>query len=152
MPVRAAGFTLVETMMVVVILGTVALIGVPRMQSGMNSTNLRSARTALVNLIAKARASATQTSRVTVLKIEGNSAYVLARPRMVPLAGSTADTVGSVQPLDQLYGVTITAAVDSIRFDPRGLGSGFGGGTTFLISRNGHTDSIRVDGLGRVTR
>ena len=149
---RAAGFTLVETLMVVVILGTVALIGVPRVQSGLNSTNLRGARTTFVNLIAKARASATQTSRVTLLKIEGNNAYVLARPRMVPLAGSTADTVGTVQPLDQLYGVTLTAAVDSIRFDPRGLGSGFGSGTVFQLSRDGHTDSIRVDGLGRVMR
>jgi prepilin-type N-terminal cleavage/methylation domain-containing protein len=149
---RAAGFTLVETLMVVVILGAVALIGVPKMQSGMTSTNLRGARTSLTSLVAKARASATQTNRMTLLKIEGNNAYVLARPRLVPLAGSTADTVGSVRPLDQLYGVTITAPIDSIRFDPRGLGSGFGSGTTFLLSRDGHTDSIRVDGLGRVTR
>jgi prepilin-type N-terminal cleavage/methylation domain-containing protein len=152
MPARAAGFTLVETLMVVVIVGAVALIGVPKMQSGMTSTNLRGARTSLTSLLAKARASATQSSRMTLLKVEGNTAYVLARPRLVPLPGSTADTVGSVQRLDDLYGVTITATVDSIRFDPRGLGSGFGSGTRFLLSRDGRTDSIRVDGLGRVTR
>lgn len=152
MHARAAGFTLVETLLVVVILGTVALIGVPRMRAGIISTDLRGARTALTSLVAKARASATQSSRVTLLKIEGNNAYVLARPRLVPLPGSTADTVGQVQRLDDLYGVTLSAAVDSIRFDPRGLGSGFGSGTTFLLSRDGHTDSIRVDGLGRITR
>lgn len=149
---RTAGFTLVETMMVVVILGTVALIGFPRMRAGMTSTNLRAARTTVINLIAKARTVATQTNRIALLKIEGNDAFVLARPRLVPLAGSTADTVGSVRRLADLYGVTVTAAIDSVRFDPRGLGGGFGAATTFSLSRDGHTETIRVDGLGRVMK
>jgi hypothetical protein len=32
------------------------------------------------------------------------------------------------------------------------LASGFGTGTTFRVSRNGTTDSLRIDGLGRVTK
>ena len=149
---RLAGFSLVETLLVVVILGIVALIGAPRMRAGMTSTNLKGARTTLINLLTRARSSATQSNRITVLKIQANQAYVLARPRLVPLAGSSADTVGSIVPLDQLYGVTVSAAIDSVRFDPLGLGSGFGTGTTFLVSRDGSTDSIRVDGLGRIVK
>jgi prepilin-type N-terminal cleavage/methylation domain-containing protein len=146
------GFTIIETMMVVTILGAVTLIGYPRMRDGMTRTNVRGARTTLINLLSKARTAATQTNRITLLKIEGNNAFVLARPRLVAAAGSNADTLGAVEPLGDIYGVTVTAAIDSVRFDPRGLGTGFGTGTDFLVSKNGKTETIRVDGLGRVTK
>jgi len=154
MATRTNGFTLIETMLVVTILGAVMLIGFPRMRDGMIRTNVRGARTTLINLLAKARTAATQTNRVTLLKINGNDAFVLARPRLgLPVGANTADTLGAVEPLGDIYGVTVTAPIDSIRFDPRGLGTGFGiGGTTFSVSRNGKTETIRVDGLGRVTK
>lgn len=152
MATRTNGFTLVETMLVVTILGVVALIGFPRMRDGMIRTNVRGARTTLINLLSKARTAATQTNRITVFKIQGNNAFVLARPRLVPDGVSNADTLGAVERLGDIYGVTVTAAIDSVRFDPRGLGTGFGTGTDFLVSRNGKTETIRVDGLGRVTK
>jgi prepilin-type N-terminal cleavage/methylation domain-containing protein len=146
------GFTLIETMMVVTILGAMMLIGFPRMRDGMTRTNVRGARTTLINLLSKARTAATQTNRTTLLKIEGNNAFVLARPRLVAAGISNADTLGAVERLGDIYGVTVTAAIDSVRFDPRGLGTGFGTGTDFLVSLNGKTETIRVDGLGRVTK
>ena len=152
MATRTNGFTLIELMIVVTILGTLALIGLPRMRDGMTRSNVRGARTTLINLLSKARTAATQTNRVTLLKIQGNNAFVLARPRLVVAAGSDADTLGAVQPLGDLYGVTVTAAIDSVRFDPRGLGTGFGTGTTFLVSLRGKTETITVDGLGRVRK
>jgi prepilin-type N-terminal cleavage/methylation domain-containing protein len=151
MDARRKGFTLIETLLAVVILGAIVLLGFPRMSAGMTSTNVRGARTTLINLLAKARTAATQANRITLLKIEGDNAFVLARPRLLPGLGN-ADTLGAVQRLGQSYGVTVTASVDSVRFDPRGLGTGFGTGTTFVISRNGTADSIRIDGLGRVTK
>jgi prepilin-type N-terminal cleavage/methylation domain-containing protein len=152
MATRTNGFTLIETMLVVTILGAVMLIGFPRMRDGMIRTNVRGARTTLINLLSKARTAATQTNRVTLLKIQGNNAFVLARPRLVAAGVSDADTLGAVQPLGDLYGVTVTAAIDSVRFDPRGLGTGFGTGTTFLVSLTGKTETITVDGLGRVRK
>jgi prepilin-type N-terminal cleavage/methylation domain-containing protein len=153
MATRTNGFTLIETMLVVTILGAMMLIGFPRMRDGMTRSNVRGARTTLINLLSKARTAAIQTNRVTLLKVEGNNAFVLARPRLgVAAAGSDADTLGAVEPLGDIYGVTVTAAIDSVRFDPRGLGTGFGGGTDFLVSKNGKTETIRVDGLGRVTK
>lgn len=151
MPAPKQGFTIIETMMVVTILGSVVLIGYPRMRDGMTRANVRGARTTLINLLTKARTAATQANRVSLLKITGNDAYVLLRPRLLPGAGN-ADTLGPIQALGESYGVTVTAEVDSVRFDPRGLGTGFGTGTTFLVSRNGKTETIRVDGLGRVTK
>ena len=147
------GFTLIETLLVVVVLGIVVLIGFPRMSAGMTSANVRGARTTLINLLAKARSAATQANRVTLVKLEGDNAVVLMRPRLLPpIAGNDADTLGAVVRLWDSYGVTVTATIDSVRFDPRGMGTGFGTGTTFLISRNDRIDSIKVDGLGRVTK
>ncbi len=145
------GFTLTETLLAFVILGTVVLLGFPRMSAGVTSTNVRGARTTVINLLVKARTAAMQANRITLLTIEGNNAFVLARPRLLPGAGD-ADTLGSVERLGESYGVTVTANIDSVRFDPRGLGSGFGASTTIVIGRNAAADTIRVDGLGRVTR
>jgi prepilin-type N-terminal cleavage/methylation domain-containing protein len=145
------GFTVIETLMVVMILGIVVLIGYPRMSSAMGRANVRGARTTLVNLLAKARTAATQTNRVALLKIDGDNAFVLLRPRVLPGAGN-ADTLGAVEQLGEIYGVTVTATIDSVRFDPRGLGTGFGTGTTFVVSHNGTSETITIDGLGRVTK
>jgi prepilin-type N-terminal cleavage/methylation domain-containing protein len=145
------GFTLVETLLVIVILGIVVLLGFPRASAGMTSASIRGARTTLINLIAKARTAATQANRIALVKIEGDNAFILMRPRLLPGAGD-ADTLGAVERLGDSYGVTITATIDSVRFDPRGLGTGFGTGTTFLVSRNGTTETITIDGLGRVTK
>jgi prepilin-type N-terminal cleavage/methylation domain-containing protein len=148
---RDGGFTMMEMLLVIVILGIVMVIGLPRMSAGATSANVRGARTMLINQLARARIAATETNRVSLLKIDGNNAAILLRPRLLPGAGN-ADTLGTVAQLGETYGVTVTATIDSVRFDPRGLASGFGSGTTFQVSRNGKTETIRIDGLGRVTK
>ena len=145
------GFSLTEMLLVVIVLGIVTLIGLPRINAGVTKANVRGARTTLINLLSRARIAATETNRITLLKVEGSNAIILLRPRRLPGAGN-ADTLGSVMRLGDSYGVTITAPVDSVRFDPRGLATGFGTGTTFLLTRNGISDSVRVDGLGRIIK
>jgi prepilin-type N-terminal cleavage/methylation domain-containing protein len=149
--VERRGFTVIEMLLVILILGVMTIIGLPRMSAGASGAGVRGARTTLINQLARARIAATETNRITLLKIDGNNAVVLMRPRRLPGAG-TADTLGAVAPLGDTYGVTVTATVDSVRFDPRGMATGFGTGTTFVISRNGITDRVTIDGLGRVTK
>jgi prepilin-type N-terminal cleavage/methylation domain-containing protein len=151
MKAQPRGFTLVELLMAVVILGALVLLGFPRMSAGVTGANVRGGRTTLINLLAKARTFATQSQRITLFKVDGSNAFVLARPRLLPGAGD-ADTIGPVERLGDNYGVTVTATVDSVRFDPRGLGTGFGTGTTFLVSRSAKTDTITIDGFGRVSK
>lgn len=146
------GFTLIETLLAVVIVGVLALIGYPKVSRALVQTDVRSARTALANMFAKARASATQGSRATALRFDGNQVLVTAKPRMTSDGVSVIDTVGTVQNLYAVYGVTISSDVDSIGFDPRGLGSNFGSETTILVARSGHSESITIDGLGRVVK
>ena len=152
MAARRKGFSLVEMLVVVVILGIIVLLGFPRMQAGLVNNNVRAARTTFINMIAGARAAASQTNRSTWVKIESNRAVVLARPRLdlVNTGSTNADTIGPVQDLSQAYGVTVTPA-DSFRFNP-GFTTLGAGTTTFTISRSGHSDIVTVDGLGRVQK
>jgi hypothetical protein len=127
------------------------IIGLPRMSEGASKASVRGARTSLINMLSRTRIAATETSRATMLKVQANNAVILLLPRRLPGNG-TADTLGNVLRLGDAYGVSINGNVDSVRFDPRGLGTGFGTGTTFLITKNGVRDSVRVDGLGRVIK
>jgi prepilin-type N-terminal cleavage/methylation domain-containing protein len=144
------GFTLVETLIVVVLLGLIVLIGFPKMSSAMARSDLRGARTTMINMVATARAASVQSNRLTWVKFEGSTAHVLARPRQDGAVG--ADTVGVVRDLSDQYGVTVAAGVDSIQFDPRGFGAGFGDTTAIVLTRAGHSSTITIDGLGRVRK
>jgi prepilin-type N-terminal cleavage/methylation domain-containing protein len=147
---RKKGFTLVEMMIVVVIIGLTALIGYPKVASGLAKSNLRSSRTTLANMFTKARAVATQQNRRTWVDFNGNNVVVTASPRTLPGTG-TVDSIGAVEKLDALYGVTLTAPVTSVAFNPRGFGS-LNATRTFVVTRNSKRDSIIVDQLGRVTK
>jgi prepilin-type N-terminal cleavage/methylation domain-containing protein len=148
---RRRGFSLVEMLIVVVILGIILSIGFPKVRIGIVNNNVRAARTTVINMIAAARSAASQTNRSTWVKIQSNRALILARPRLVPLSGSDADTIGPIQDLSQLYGVTVTATVDSFRFNPTLTTLG-AVSTKFTISRDGRVDTVVVDGLGRVLK
>ncbi len=148
-----SGFTLIEALVCVVILGLITLIGFPRISAAMVRSDLRSARTTVVNLVATARAASIQTGRRTWVKFDGDNAFVLARPRRNPpiIAANNADTLGTVQNLSTQYKVTV-AGVDSIAFDPRGFGASFGDTTSVTLSRNSHSETVQLDGLGRVVK
>jgi prepilin-type N-terminal cleavage/methylation domain-containing protein len=149
---RRDGFTLVETLIVVVLLGLIVLIGFPKISSAMVQNDVRGARTTMVNMVAAARAASVQSNRLTWIKFEGNTAHVLARPRLTIGGAGDFDTVGSVRDLADLYGVTVVANVNSIQFDPRGFGTDFGGDASIVLSRAGHSSTITIDALGRVRK
>jgi prepilin-type N-terminal cleavage/methylation domain-containing protein len=146
------GFTLVETLIVVVLLGLIVLIGFPKISAAMGKSDLRSARTTMVNLVATARAASVQANRLTWIKFEGNSAYVIARPRLTVGGAGDVDTIGTVHDLNGQYKVGVTASTDSIQFDPRGFGAWTGGDVSIVLSRGDHYETINIDGLGRVTK
>jgi prepilin-type N-terminal cleavage/methylation domain-containing protein len=148
------GFSLIEALMAIVVVSLVALIGYPKAMNAIATNNVRSARTTVINMIAKARAVATQTNRKSAqVEFVGDKVLVTATPRRVP-AGGSKDTVGSVLDLHNTYGVTVTTTVPSgaITFDPRGIGSGFGLSSTISVAKSGKTQMITVDKLGRVRK
>jgi prepilin-type N-terminal cleavage/methylation domain-containing protein len=148
-----SGFTLVETLIALVVVSLLMLIVFPKVGRALVRHNLRGARTTVVNAAALARATAQEGTRSSWLKFDGTQVLVVARPRLTQLAGSNADTVGTVRDLAEAYGVTIafTAGADSIRFSPSGLG-GLTGGHTITLSHGDYSELITVDGLGRVQK
>jgi hypothetical protein len=61
------------------------------------------------------------------------------------------DSIGGVEKLSEAYGVSLTAPVGSVAYDPRGFGS-LGATQTFVVTRNSKRDSVMIDGLGRVIK
>jgi type IV fimbrial biogenesis protein FimT len=148
---RHHGFSLVEMLIAVVLIGIISLIAFPKVSNALAKNNLRSARVTMANMFSTARATAVGTNKRTWLNFTGNNVYVTTSPRVNPVAGSTLDTVGTVQRLDVVYGVTLTPGAASVAYDPRGFAT-TGGTLNFVVAKSGKRDSVRVDGLGRIIK
>lgn len=144
---RRDGFTLIEMLTVVVLIAAVVLMSWPLMRSAKYKSELRSARTSVASMYARARSAAVQYNRATILAFNGPSAVVLATPRLQP--GGTVDTVGRVNNLGVGYGVTVASTTDSLRVDPRGFG-GNAGTVTVRLRKAEFTDSVVISGYGRL--
>lgn len=148
---RAAGFTVIELLIVVALIGLLTLMAFPRLEQFMIRSDVRNARTLAIGLYARARSSALETGRVTTLSFVGNTALITATPRLIAAAGSTEDTLAGPEDLQSLYGVTVTGNPDLIlTVDPRGLASS--NATSISFSRAGIVDSMAVSGFGRVVK
>jgi type II secretory pathway pseudopilin PulG len=142
---------LIEALIVLAVMALMVLISFPLLERSLTAANVRNARTLSIGLYQRARSSALETGRVTKLIFSGNVAVVTAEPRLIPLVGSTEDTVGGPHDLLSLYGVTVTGnPSDTLTVDPRGLASS--NATTIYFTRMGKTDSMSVSGFGRVVK
>jgi prepilin-type N-terminal cleavage/methylation domain-containing protein len=146
---RRAGFTLIELLIVVVIMGAISLIAFPRIKSTFQASALRGARTRLVMVYTAARAAAVQTNRPVRMHFSGNDVWVTATPRLTVGGSGTADTIGPVQSMYSVFGVTVASTVDSLLLDPRGLGLN---GATIVVTNAQGADTISITGFGRVVR
>jgi len=145
----STGFSLVEMLIVVVMIGLMALFAWPKVQTILNQSQVRSARLAVLNKFNQTRINARQTSRSAFLIRSGDVMWIERRPRVLP-GGGTRDTVGGFLNLGS-YGVTVTVTggSDTVTVDPRGLTTGT---WRIVLARSGIKDSVVISGFGRVTR
>ena len=140
---RRAGFTLVEGMTVIVIVGLMMSMAFPRFSEYRARSAVRSATTRVSSSLASARAAAIQRGVSVEFRISGNTISV------VEPAGNT--TVVPAIPLDDLFGVTVTASATSIAFDPRGLVMTLAGDVPIVLARSGvRSDTVCVTQYGMV--
>ncbi|HYC31706.1 MAG TPA: prepilin-type N-terminal cleavage/methylation domain-containing protein, partial [Gemmatimonadales bacterium] len=104
---RRRGFTLVETLMVIVVVSLCALIAFPKFSQAVTTSNLNSAKNKLTALYGSARAAAGG-GRQAFLHINGNQIYATAAPRMSGGLGSR-DTVTPVENVYTQYGIALTS-------------------------------------------
>jgi Tfp pilus assembly protein FimT len=137
---RPAGATLIETVIVLGLIGLVASITIPPAARLLDSIHLRSATSELVSLFATARNVAILYSTHATVKVdEQTGVAVLYTPR---------DTL-HVRRLHATYGVTLDVTRDSVSYGPTGMG--YGAANTRIIVKVGTlADTITTSRLGRV--
>jgi Tfp pilus assembly protein FimT len=125
-----------------------ALFAWPKVVPAFDRSQVRSARSAIVNKYNQARINARQSSRRTFLTRNGDVLWIEREPRVIPLFGSDRDTVGQFLSLNGSYGVTVRG-LTSLTIDPRGLTAGIG---ILVVSRGTAIDSVVISDYGRVSR
>jgi prepilin-type N-terminal cleavage/methylation domain-containing protein len=137
-----AGFSLIEALIVVVIMGLLLALVTPRIRDTTLTTEVRNARAAVANLYARARMVAVQQRKTATLRFNGNQVYVT-----VPV-GAVLDTVGAVTDLGSQYGVTLTAS-GNVTVLPTGLVNA-AAPITWKVTKSGKSDSLMITGYGRM--
>jgi type II secretion system protein H len=143
---REGGFTLIELMIVVAIIGLTSALAVPSYIDWHARYQLRQAATEIQNQLSMARISAM--SRNSVVSVS----LVLSGGKVQVSAGdaSGASVIPLVQMMDSVTG--LSPAPTTVAFSPLGIRSGGGAGNLLIsISNNrGLSYSVRVTPRGRV--
>jgi prepilin-type N-terminal cleavage/methylation domain-containing protein len=140
------GFTLLELMIVVAIIGVASIIGLPNYISWNARHQLRQATSEIQNQLSLARVSAmSRNSVVTVnLSLTGGRVVVAA-------ADASGATV--VRPVQMAGSITgLAPAPSTVAFSPLGIRSGGGAGDQLIAISNqqGLTYSVRVTPRGKI--
>lgn len=143
------GFSLMEILTVMVMVGILAALGIPKFGNTMSRQNVRGARMQITTMHSRARTSAVSRGRLTGLVIRNGNLVIISRN---PVTGAV-DTVGkTAQDVVAKYGVTFSvnpSTRDTLVFSPRGLGSE-ATATTIYVSKSGFADTITISPLGRI--
>ena len=145
-----SGFTAIEMIIVVVLVGVLSAIALPYLRSGPAKSGVRGAIGAIASLHATARNSAISRGRIAVLVIKAAApATVLVVLRRS--GSSVVDTVGAVENLYTRFAVALATTSDSVAFTPRGIGVSTSN-TTVIVTRSGVADTLTISGAGRLIR
>jgi prepilin-type N-terminal cleavage/methylation domain-containing protein len=146
---RRRGFTLIEMLIVLVIIGLTSLIMLPKLNDAFAHSNVLSAKARLSAMYSAARMTAVSANQTGILRVNGNQVYVYARPRRKApvIAANQVDTIVRPTNFSTAYGVTLTGGVDSVRIASTGLGLD----SAVIILTKSHTiDTLYISKYGRV--
>lgn len=142
------GYTITEMMIVVVIVGMLTMISLPKFSGLVERNKLTAAREEIAAAIATARAAAVQKGRTATVVFSGNRMWVT----VVTSNSGTTTTVVPVKSLMTLYSVSIAASPDtSVTFDMRGFANPRLASTgKFLITKGARRDSVCITTAGQI--
>jgi prepilin-type N-terminal cleavage/methylation domain-containing protein len=147
---RGNGFTLIEMLIVVVIIGLVSLIALPRLNRAFAQSNVLSAKARLSALYNAARATAVSNNQTATLRMNGNQVMVYATPRhKLPVGANTLDTIVRPTDLSTSFGVTLSGGYDSVRVASSGLGMD---SAVIVLTKYTAIDTLYISRYGRVLK
>lgn len=144
-----AGFTLVELVIVVVLVGILMTVAFPFFRGANVKGELRSGGDAIANMHAVAKQVSIQRGRTTRLVMDQSAYTVVVTANKV--SGTGVDTVGRVENLASRYGVRFTTTTPTLVFSPRGIGTE-ATGTTIIVTKSTYADTITISAAGRLVR
>jgi prepilin-type N-terminal cleavage/methylation domain-containing protein len=152
---KTRGFTLIELIVVVLVIGVMIGIAAPRVKDGMEKINVREAKVSITNYVARARGSAVARGCQSTLNLTtGTTGRIWVTSCKSGDAGRTVaiDTVGTVDQIASKYGVNLSSTANTITFDRRGIATNFAFQTIKVTGNTYATvkDSIRINPVGKV--
>ena len=142
------GFSTIEMIIVVILIGILATIGFPRLRRGLEKQNIRSSKALIATLAATARGTAIQRGCAATLNMTVDSVWVTSCGVNPPAASVQ---VGTKKLVGSEFSVTLSSNNASITYDPRGISTLFQSTTIQVIGPN-YRDSVIINEVGRVKR
>jgi prepilin-type N-terminal cleavage/methylation domain-containing protein len=148
---RQRGFTFVEILIVMVLIGIIASLGIPRIRGAIYKQNVRSARVLAGTLVVKARAAAIQRGCASAVHFTAGTA---GKMWVTTCKANTTglDTLGGMESIAARYSVTFSPSSDSVRYMPNGLALNNNAGTVLKFVSSSYSDSITINSVGKVVR
>ena len=141
---------MVEILIIVVIIGILALITIPRASVAKDRIMVNSARQEVAAAIATARAAAIQKGRPSKIVFASSSVTVYAT---TSAAGTLTKILGPIS-MDRAFGVSLVpanAADSVVYFEARGFASPrLSSGSRYVITGRNKKDSVCVTSTGQI--
>lgn len=147
---RQRGFTFVEILIVMVLIGIIASLGIPRIRGAIYKQNVRSTRVGVSTLLVKARAAAVQRGCAASVHFTSGTSGTMWITVCKPNSSVGVDTLGGIERIAARYNITFTATSDSIRYMPNGLALNNNAGTVLRFVSDIYKDSLTVNSVGKV--
>jgi prepilin-type N-terminal cleavage/methylation domain-containing protein len=154
----ARGFTLLEMMVVLVIVGTMMAIAIRPLATQRNKTNARAARVMMSQALATTRAAAIARGCVSVLHIytsstpNGQMWVTSCKATTIGRATAVLDTLGKVDTISKHFGVTVSGSAETVSYDARGFSVNYTSGGYAFSGGTGARDTLTINSMGRVAQ
>lgn len=146
MKVRTAGFTVIEMMLAITVLGILTTIAVAPIRDSMAREAVRGARMTTATHVARARSAASTRGCAAVLHFASDGQIWVTA---CAVNQNAIDTVGTVDDLDTRFEVQFSASEDSVVFQPTGMMTSTGT-LQIAFQRGDISDSLGVSPVGRL--
>lgn len=149
MRAHRSGFTLLELLIVIIVMGMLGMFAYPRLRGSTTGIQVRSARQQTQEMLVVARAAAVQ---------NGSEARFIRAGNVVRVTVDSSGTFVTLTTRDLYteHGVSVevggAAPRDTVRFDSRGLAIGLTGASTIRFTKSTTRDSVCVSKMGKVAR